>query len=307
MYFYGNVFLSPNSYQFNSGGDGIKNYFTYAWHIRHDTSALGFQGMLHPYGEHLFFTDAQPGLSIPLQTLNNLFPGISNYSVGILNMLMLLAFPVAMVFQFLVLRIFGMKDLLAAVASVAIICLAPQVFRLTGHYALSYACFIPMTWYLWLRHRQEPDSRKWQILLFFNNSFWFWIHAYLGVMGVAFQLGYWIVWVWRKEVWVWARVWRELGRMFVLVLLPLVIFQIVAKTTDTITDRTDNPYGFFSYFAEPDDVFVPHHPPIRPLLDQLMPGVIGLHWEAWSYVGLSTTLTLLAISHCTLLPSDEHG
>jgi hypothetical protein len=49
------------------------------------------------------------------------------------------------------------------------------------------------------------------------------------------------------------------------------------------------------YSAELDDVFVPHHPPLRPILDHLTHGVIRLKWEAWSYVGLSSALIYLSL------------
>ncbi|MCU0369827.1 MAG: hypothetical protein MUC31_00275, partial [Bacteroidales bacterium] len=65
--------------------------------------------------------------------------------------------------------------------------------------------------------------------------------------------------------------------------------------TDKHTGRTDSPSGFFLYNAEPDDVFLPNHPPLRPLLDMLTGGIINQKWEAWSYVGFSTVVIFLVL------------
>ena len=40
--FYGKVIMSPNSYLFNLTGDGIKNYYTYAYFIENNQSNTKF-------------------------------------------------------------------------------------------------------------------------------------------------------------------------------------------------------------------------------------------------------------------------
>ncbi|MEZ5195304.1 MAG: hypothetical protein R2764_02540 [Bacteroidales bacterium] len=63
--------------------------------------------------------------------------------------------------------------------------------------------------------------------------------------------------------------------------------------TDTHLDRTPNPSGFFLHNAEPDDILLPTHRPLRPLLDKLF--VIDQEWEAWSYIGLPAVILVLLI------------
>ena len=70
---------------------------------------------------------------------------------------------------------------------------------------------------------------------------------------------------------------------------------MLCNATDCHTNRTDNPSGFFNYNAELDDVLVPHHPPLRPILDDLTDNKIRLQQEAWSYIGISTTLLLFVL------------
>jgi len=39
LHFYGHVLQSPNSVLLTSDGDGLKNYFTYAWHVEYDPTS----------------------------------------------------------------------------------------------------------------------------------------------------------------------------------------------------------------------------------------------------------------------------
>ena len=58
--FYGNIIFDPNNHLFSVDGDGIKNYFTYAYQIKHNHSFINFEGMNYPYGEHFLYTDCHP-------------------------------------------------------------------------------------------------------------------------------------------------------------------------------------------------------------------------------------------------------
>ena len=61
--FYGNILSSPNSVLFTADGDGIKNYYTYAYHIKNDSSFNHFEGMNYPYGELVVYTDGHYALA----------------------------------------------------------------------------------------------------------------------------------------------------------------------------------------------------------------------------------------------------
>ena len=67
LFFYHDVILSPNSYLFGSSGDGIKNYFTLATHIK-ENSLTQSTAMNYPYGEHFLYLDCHPALSLFLLT-----------------------------------------------------------------------------------------------------------------------------------------------------------------------------------------------------------------------------------------------
>ncbi len=59
LFAYKPVLVSPQKF-LAAGGDGMKNYYTYMYHVRYDTTYWGFEGMNHPFGENILFTDNQP-------------------------------------------------------------------------------------------------------------------------------------------------------------------------------------------------------------------------------------------------------
>ena len=91
MSFYGKIIISPNDYFFSNSGDGIKNYFTYAHHIKSDTTYLNFEGMNYPYGEHFLYVDCHPLLTNTFKLIAQYIPFFETHSIGILNSIMILS------------------------------------------------------------------------------------------------------------------------------------------------------------------------------------------------------------------------
>jgi len=292
--FYSKVLLHPNAFLFADSGDGLKNYFTYIFHIKNDASYVDFAGMNYPYGENIMYTDCHPILAIIIKTLAGIFPGIGNYSIGIVNFLMIISIFITILLINKILIHLKVNRWLSVFSAIAITALAPQIFRITGHLALSYSCFVPLTILLLLLHSKSDKKVFWSMLLMINNIFWFFIHGYLGMMAVFFQFSYWAISLFlnRKDQ---LRKLYPYLHLFLTVFVPLLLFRLFIMVTDHHTGRTDHPSGFFLYNAEPDDVFVPHHPPLSPLLNSI-PGLkINLEWEAWSYVGFTTIVVLIAL------------
>jgi len=296
--FYGKALLQPNSMMFASSGDGLKNYFTYSYHIRHDSSAVSFEGMNYPYGEHIMYTDCHPIAALLLRSLSGPFPFIPGFSVGILNFLMILSIFLTFIVVFLLLAEFGINHWIVLVFSIGITLLAPQIFRLGGHLALSYSMAIPLSWLLIVKSLKKPDRFSLYFLILLNNTFWFFIHAYLGMI-VSFFLLMMLVVHFLTERGKLKKIRYTLSLLAALV-IPIVLFLLFIMLTDTHTGRTDNPSGFFQYVAEADDIFVPNHPPLRPLLDSLTGNGIRQQWEAWSYTGIAATLMVLVLLFAAL-------
>jgi len=288
-YMYQDVLLYPNSFLFNDSGDAIKNYFTYAAQSK-SNGWIQSTLMNYPYGETIFYLDCHPLLTWMLHGLGNLFPGISEYSVGILHILMILSLFFTVVFVYLIFCELRLNRWWAAIGAFGIMLMSPQIFRMTGHLALSYAVFIPLTWYLTIRFYNSRDKFTWSLLIGMNVLFWYLIHAYLGMIALSFVALQFLseLFVFKRGGYKLVREWIQFG---IQVLIPAIVFWSLVTFTDHHIGRTTNPWGFFSDNANLETIFLPHHGILRQWLDP----VINFHhqnWDGWAYIGVSSTLVL---------------
>lgn len=290
---YGAVVIAPNDHLFADSGDGIKNYYTLLYHVRHDTEAFAFSGMNHPFGEHVFYTDGHPLLSWVLQGLSRAWPSVVDHGVGILNLMMVLALAVCALALHGIGLGFGIRPVVSALAVIGITILAPQWSRMTGHFGLSYGCFLPVTWWLITRIGASANWRSWSAMFVIAQLIWWLTHPYLGAMAGAFAglIAGFAGWSSRND--------KEQRVRWSLVLLlgavlPVLVFKGILSATDDHVGRAVHPSGFFGYTAEPDDLLLPTKPPLRPVIEAWFPGVIHQQWEALAYIGIGTVCVLLA-------------
>ena len=291
-FFYGNILIHPNSYLFSSDGDAMKNYYTYAYFIKNNVSNTNFEGMNFPYGENYLYTDCQPVLASSLKAIAHIFPGISDYSIGIINFLMIISMIVTVLLLYFIFIELKIKRLLAALSALAIMVLSPQIFRMTGHLALSYSCFIPLTIYLLLKFENSNFKIKYGVFLLISNLFWLFIHAYLGVIAITLILTYTFVKFIGEKI---SKLNIDL-RNYVIVLstiiLPLITYIVFLKLTDVHTGRTTNPWGIFVYYADFSTIFLPNHQPLNPIVKYFIPKFTQ-HWEGWAYIGVISIISFV--------------
>ena len=284
--FYGKVMFNPNGYLFSGDGDGIKNYFTYAYHIKNNKSLSNFEGFNYPYGENFLYTDGHPILISILKPLHSIFPGIENYSIGILNSLMIISLLISALVLFQLLRELKINAFLAMLGAWAILLLAPQVFRLEGHFALSYSFVIPLCFLWLLKFIGKEHSIKHLIYLTIFHAALLFTHAYLGVISISILIAYFLV----------DGAHNYLKKTITLSILgsaivSLLPFLTVKAISDIHVIRTDNPYGFFEYYADFDSILLPHHGPLKGFIFSLLPNFTQT-WEGWAYIGLGTIVLL---------------
>lgn len=277
---------------FTTSGDGIKNYFTYAYHIKHDASYTNFMGMNYPYGENYLYTDCHPVIANVFKFLSSYFPFFETHSIGIINLLMILSifFTFLIIYSLYIELMFN--KWIGVFFSITITLLTPQIFRMGGHFALSYSVAIPLTWFFFLRYINR-SKKVYLILLFVNNLFWMFIHTYLGIILLFFILAILLVKIISDKC-------RRTGFatyiwLGIVIISPIILFYVYAHLTDIHEGRTNNPSGFFLYNAEPDDILLPHEKPFAPILNKLSGGIIRLQWEAWGYVGLVNSILLVIL------------
>jgi hypothetical protein len=289
--FYGKILISPNSYMFSSSGDGMKNYYTYAYYIQNNKSFTNFDGMNYPYGENFTYTDCHPVLASMLKLLHPLFPGLSLYSIGIVNILMIISLGLTAIILYFLFRELKVEHLLAVFGAMGIMALSPQILRFTGHYALSYSFFIPLTIYLLLLYEKGANRKRIFFFLVLSTLFFFGVHAYLGMIAATLVLTYVFVRILNqliKENHI--DIMKQLSLMAAAI-IPVALYYLFVKITDTHTGRTTNPWGILENHADPGSVFLPTHPPFNNIKEFLFPRV-SQPWEGLSYIGLITIIVI---------------
>ncbi|MCP4120733.1 MAG: hypothetical protein GY751_03150 [Bacteroidetes bacterium] len=286
--FYGKVLLQPDHYMFGTEGDALKNYFTYYYHINHDISPFESKGMNYPYGESYLYTDCQPILTHFVRAVGNVIPSMPQKCIGFLNVLMILSIFATFFLLYAVLLEFDIFPWIAVLFAIAITILQPQIFRMNVHFSMSYSVAIPLTWLLMTRLYKGIHRNRYTVLLLLSNIFWMLILAYVGMILILFQICFWLVAIVYER-----RAYLERFMYLLFSAIPVVGYIVLTRLTDHHTGRTDNPWGFFYFNAEPDDLFLPHHPPFRHIWDSLLRVEIVQKWEAWNYVGLAFTIVLL--------------
>ena len=289
--FYGSILLSPNQFQFSAKGDAIKNYYTYAYYIKNNVDPINFEGLNYPYGEHFLYTDCTPVLSVSLKTASGFYPEIVNYSVGIMNFLLIISLIISSFLVYLILKEFDIQHWLAVFSSIGIIALSPQIFRLTGHLALGFGFVIPLSWYLLIKFEKSKNYLKYGFLLLFSNLIIFFIHAYLGMIVAAFLFAYILV----KFVFDFKA--KSIDSKYYysllsIIFIPIIVFRSFIFFTDTHFGRTDNPWGFFSAHADFKTVFLPIKEPLKPIVQSLF-GSYQQTWEGWAYIGIASIAVII--------------
>lgn len=142
MIYYGKVIVSPNDYFFSIEQDGLSNYYSFAFHVKHDLSMTEFDGMKYPYGEYIPYVDVNPLLSNVLHFISRYIVDISDYCIGILNLTLIFTIVITSYFNFKILKYYGLGNKVGVIGAIAISILSSQaILWKYGHYALSYSFF----------------------------------------------------------------------------------------------------------------------------------------------------------------------
>ncbi len=246
------------------------------FHAKYDSSFWDFGGMNYPFYENIVYTDAHPLLSWIIGKV-----GLVNYGIGILNLLMLFSYPISSIFLFKIFRHYKLPNNWAIIAAVVIAFMSPQVFRMTGHFSMSYVFAIPIMWWLLIKSINEKKF-VWSLITTVYMTIFFFTHPYLGMILAFFSVFFWIAKMIsdRKSALVY------FARILIQIAIPFLIFQGGVLLTDTHVDRMATPAGFYHYHASWKSLLLAHHGPMN-YLNHLFGWKVS-NWESWSYVGLST-------------------
>ena len=294
---FGRVIVHPDSYLFSASGDAVKSYYNFSYYLKYD-SGIDHNGINYPYGDHLQYMNSHPLYLQVIKLLDRFIYPLSDHGVGILNLSMIFSLLLAIPFIYLVLRKFSLPPWYAAVVSLIILFLSPQVDRLGGHFEMVYAFFIPLFWYLLIRWHEAKRKGGWTLLLLtiallggFTSAYY---AAFLAIFPMAILLVQ--LWMHRKAL---KGYLPEGLHLLMIAILPLLIVKGLVTITDWVDDRPDNPWGFFIFHANVSSIFLPS----QSLLKELSSGMIDLNyrWEGRAYVGLPATLLALSFLITMLL------
>jgi hypothetical protein len=290
FFFYGKILLSPNQYLMSTDGDGVKNYFTFVYHIRHDTSDTYFSGMNYPHEELHIFTDGSHPLSVFLQKFSETALVRGN-EVAWLNLFTLLSVFPCVICIWLVLGRLKVVEWLAVIGAISITFLAPQWLRISGHFSLAILFALPLTIYLMMRFLEDKGKSLW--LVVFSVAYFLFLiftHVYLGVLSMSFFLMATIFYFLfhRKK----GALKQRLVSSLISVLLAMIIFAGYLFVFDVITDRPQNPGGIMHYLSGVRSVLLPSFGPLKSLASEVF-DISGRPWEGLSYIGFISVLVLL--------------
>jgi hypothetical protein len=278
------LITSPNDFLLISEGDGLKSYYVFDYQLKHRSSFNLFSGLNYPYGENYLFTDGFPALQFIIQ----FFPFLYEYSVGIIHITIVIGFLLTTYFLFKIIQFYTKNDWVSLVGALALFALQPQYYRLFGHLSMSYSCFIPMAWYLLIRFMHDEKKIRWTFLLFITTTFWYFTHGYLGLMLTIFLGG---ILLFQPKIW---KNKMNLLSSLSFTFLPLLIFFILSKWSDSITDRTTEPFGFFEYQSHWKSVFLTPNGFLGDCISNFV-SFENLSWEGTSYIGITSVIILIAL------------
>jgi hypothetical protein len=285
FFYFHHLLLNINSLLSSLSSDALKNYYTFFYHVVNDRSALHFEGMNYPFGEHVVYTDCQPILTFVLRLL----PFTHPYLAGILHALIFLSYIITPVILFRILLRLELAPFPAFFIALAIAVLSPQYWRLDGHFALTYECVIPLAILLLLRFLNGHQPSLWWITAY--NSILFLLHPYLG-FGVSIfcflaLLSSTVLLSPRNQVP------KRLLQSVTAGLLPIVLFRLFLFLTDPHQDRTSEPYGIDVSVASFASIFVANFGPFKDFMKTYLSNG-PQEFEGLSYTGFFTVFLMAA-------------
>ncbi len=291
FFFFGKLLQHPNQVYFSNSGDGMQAYYGAVYHVKYDTTYWRMNGMNYPYGEQVFFTGCQPFVTNVIKCISTVID-ISDYTIGILNCIMLFSIVLSAMFLFLIFKYLKLPQLYSSIAAVAIAFLSPQLERLGGHYSLTYQFAIPLFLLLLLKFYEQPSVKKSlgiACLVFFMAGTHFYFYGFFALLAVF----YWLFLYLAKE--------REFSKIefvfkhfFIQILSPFILFKCIVFFIDKVNDRTENPWGFMEYVSNLTGVFFPVGKPYSFVFESFIKPVYPT-WEGYSFVGIVASLVAVGM------------
>lgn len=289
--FFGPVIKDANHVYFSPYGDGLKSYAAAIYHVNTDPTLFRSNLQNYPYGEMAFFADCMPMISNPVEILSHIGIDLRPYLLGIINLSMILSIALAAFFIYLMLTEFKAAWWFAAVASIGIVMLSPQIGRLGGHFSLSHMMWLPMLMWLLLKF-DKNKSYKYSAFIGLTTFMAAGMHMYFFALFGFLFLFYWIYVLGSGSMKIKDYKWAL--HLFIQLILPLILVQLLSGFNDTVTDRTSHPWGLFIYRAYAETVLLPLGKNYAAPIINALKIKQDYEWEAYAFIGLVALLSIVA-------------
>jgi hypothetical protein len=286
FFYFHHIFTNLNTLLSSITSDALKNYFTFVYHIKNDASALHFEGMAYPYGEHIVYTDCQPLITFILR----LMPITHNYLIGILHFIIFFSFLVSPLILFDVFKLFELDEFSSFFFALGLGLLSPQFLKINaGHFGLAYACIIPLAILLLNKYFKEKNTKV-LIQLFIYLVLIFLIHPYMGLSICIFSFFIFLfhfvsTYSGKKHLVIFI---KEAGFS----LIPIMLFKLFMLLTDHHPNRTDEPYGLNVMVENIDSIVAPVFGPMKKIMEIFFNNRVA-HYEGHTYLGLTSIVLSL--------------
>lgn len=289
LYFiFGRTLWQPNEYMYAFGGDPYLIYYNIAYHVEYGQGYY-MENMAYPLKENPFMSGGEGSWALLLLGLKKLGLDLSNYVIGFVHVTKYLCIWLASLFMFKALVLLDVRIWTAAIFSVLLVFLDPIMLRMFSHYGLAYPMVIPMVLW-WLAYRYKKPGFGWiemgmaGMLIFFTLN-----NPYVGFSAAAFGL--------LVSSFLWLLVKDSAVRKSMLWVLLSTLFSvacvfIILKTTDPFSDRVEEQWGIFNYFASPAGFIAPEGSLTNYIINKV--GIHGLanEFERKQYLGIVCLLVL---------------
>lgn len=284
VYFYP-IVTHVDSVLLASGGDGIKNYFTYLYYIQNDLGSH-FSGMNYPFGEVVVFTDNMPLMAWMMKLLGS--PVSIPVALGIMHAALFITLTIAVIYIYKIIKLFHVPDWWAILSSLFIIYFSPQLFKMYGHFGMAFLCYLPMQIF-WLMCYHKNNRLKYPIYIALSTTLFTFLHVYqlafsiilIGCYLIAYLL------IFRKKSW--ASKIRTLLPLSLSVVIAWAVLALYLKQVDLIQDRPAYPYGVFGARTVLSDIFTSSLSPLG-FTFQFLFGNAAYISEGYTYIGFVAIL-----------------
>ena len=246
------ILMNLSTTLYTSGGDGIKNYYTYLYHCLYG-KGTEFKGMNFPFYEHVIYTDNQPLLAVPLSYLRDIFHLTLGDFIAIMNMTFPFAFILSSYILFKLLSKLDINLYLSAIFGLVFTAMSPNLFKTFGHFGMSYSFFMIGSIYLVISYFKNQKIH-FLILLFLLNFLVTFLHVYdFAITSLTILTLCMGCLIFEKDVFI-AKI-KKIVPLIGVVAASFLCFKLFLLMTDAVIDRPKNPWGVLEYVSKLKYVF----------------------------------------------------